>query len=121
VELPRNAVAGDGVSRVDAALEADRYAPNDADQGFIQKRVALHVPLAIVALGGFVGERESIEIVADSVAVPRRAPTTRRRGSGNGFAPHSDVPDRTTRRSRWRARQRAIFPESERKCGVSAP
>jgi heme exporter protein C len=30
------------------------YAPNDADQGFIQKIFYLHVPLAIVALGGFI-------------------------------------------------------------------
>src|ERR671918_1433734 len=30
------------------------YAPNDADQGFIQKIFYLHVPLAICALGGFV-------------------------------------------------------------------
>jgi heme exporter protein C len=30
------------------------YAPNDADQGFIQKIFYLHVPLAIVALAGFV-------------------------------------------------------------------
>jgi heme exporter protein C len=30
------------------------YAPNDADQGFIQKIFYLHVPLAIVALLGFV-------------------------------------------------------------------
>jgi len=30
------------------------YAPNDADQGFIQKIFYLHVPMAIVALGGFV-------------------------------------------------------------------
>ena len=30
------------------------YAPNDADQGFVQKIFYLHVPLAIVALGGFV-------------------------------------------------------------------
>ena len=30
------------------------YAPNEADQGFIQKIFYLHVPLAIVALGGFV-------------------------------------------------------------------
>ncbi len=30
------------------------YAPNDADQGFIQKIFYLHVPLALVALGGFV-------------------------------------------------------------------
>jgi heme exporter protein C len=30
------------------------YAPNDADQGFIQKIFYLHVPLAIVALVGFI-------------------------------------------------------------------
>jgi heme exporter protein C len=30
------------------------YAPNDADQGFIQKIFYLHVPVALVALGGFV-------------------------------------------------------------------
>jgi heme exporter protein C len=30
------------------------YAPNDADQGFIQKIFYLHVPLAIVSLGGFI-------------------------------------------------------------------
>jgi heme exporter protein C len=30
------------------------YAPNDADQGFIQKIFYLHVPLAIAALGGFI-------------------------------------------------------------------
>jgi heme exporter protein C len=30
------------------------YAPEDADQGFIQKIFYLHVPMAIVALGGFV-------------------------------------------------------------------
>jgi heme exporter protein C len=30
------------------------YAPNDADQGFVQKIFYLHVPLAIVALGGWV-------------------------------------------------------------------
>ena len=30
------------------------YAPEDADQGFIQKIFYLHVPLAIVALVGFV-------------------------------------------------------------------
>src|ERR1700742_1576986 len=30
------------------------YAPNDADQGFIQKIFYLHVPLAIIALCGFV-------------------------------------------------------------------
>ena len=30
------------------------YAPNDADQGFVQKIFYLHVPLGIVSLGGFV-------------------------------------------------------------------
>jgi heme exporter protein C len=30
------------------------YAPNDADQGFVQKIFYVHVPLAIVALAGFV-------------------------------------------------------------------
>src|SRR3954454_2720560 len=30
------------------------YAPEDADQGFLQKIFYLHVPMAIVALGGFV-------------------------------------------------------------------
>jgi heme exporter protein C len=30
------------------------FAPNDADQGFVQKIFYLHVPLAVVALGGFV-------------------------------------------------------------------
>jgi heme exporter protein C len=30
------------------------YAPNDADQGFVQKIFYLHVPLAIVALAGFI-------------------------------------------------------------------
>src|SRR5918993_3196299 len=30
------------------------YAPNDADQGFVQKIFYVHVPLAIVALCGFV-------------------------------------------------------------------
>ena len=30
------------------------FAPNDADQGFIQKIFYLHVPLAICALVGFV-------------------------------------------------------------------
>ena len=31
------------------------YAPNDADQGFVQKIFYVHVPMAIVALCGFVG------------------------------------------------------------------
>ena len=30
------------------------YAPIDADQGFLQKIFYVHVPLAIVTLGGFV-------------------------------------------------------------------
>src|SRR3954469_15206390 len=33
------------------------YAPNDADQGFIQKIFYIHVPMAIVALGGFIAGR----------------------------------------------------------------
>ena len=33
------------------------YAPEDADQGFMQKILYLHVPLAIVALCGFVVRR----------------------------------------------------------------
>src|SRR6266849_10675469 len=30
------------------------YAPNDADQGFVQKIFYIHVPLAIIALFGFI-------------------------------------------------------------------
>ena len=30
------------------------YAPNDADQGFIQKIFYVHVPMALVAMGGFI-------------------------------------------------------------------
>ncbi|MGZ6719386.1 MAG: cytochrome c biogenesis protein CcsA, partial [Solirubrobacteraceae bacterium] len=30
------------------------YAPLDADQGFVQKIFYIHVPLAIVSLGGFI-------------------------------------------------------------------
>src|ERR671927_814487 len=30
------------------------YAPNDADQGFVQKIFYVHVPMAIVAMGGWV-------------------------------------------------------------------
>src|SRR6516165_4423904 len=30
------------------------YAPLDADQGFVQKIFYVHVPLAIVSLGGFI-------------------------------------------------------------------
>jgi heme exporter protein C len=30
------------------------YAPNDADQGFVQKIFYVHVPIAICALGGFI-------------------------------------------------------------------
>src|SRR3954452_17068447 len=30
------------------------YAPMDADQGFMQKIFYIHVPMAIVALGGFI-------------------------------------------------------------------
>ena len=42
------------------------YAPDDADQGFVQKIFYLHVPLAIVALGGFVaGGRVRDPVPAD--------------------------------------------------------
>src|SRR4051794_11877365 len=37
-----------------AAATVFFYAPNDADQGFVQKIFYLHVPLAIVALCGFI-------------------------------------------------------------------
>ncbi|HEV7918056.1 MAG TPA: cytochrome c biogenesis protein CcsA [Solirubrobacterales bacterium] len=37
-----------------AGLLAFYYAPNEADQGFRQKIFYLHVPMAIVTLGGFV-------------------------------------------------------------------
>ena len=47
------------------------YAPNDADQGFVQKIFYLHVPMAIVALGGF---------VAGGV-IRHALPDDRRRGS----------------------------------------
>ncbi len=30
------------------------FAPNDADQGFVQKIFYLHVPMALVAMGGFI-------------------------------------------------------------------
>ena len=42
------------LSLVSAFALAFFYAPNDADQGFVQKIFYLHVPLAIVALVGFV-------------------------------------------------------------------
>ena len=46
-------IAAAGVVAVALAL-VFFYAPNDADQGFIQKIFYVHVPLAIVALLGFV-------------------------------------------------------------------
>ena len=46
-------IAAAGVIAVALAL-VFFYAPNDADQGFIQKIFYLHVPLAITALVGFV-------------------------------------------------------------------
>ena len=54
------------------------YAPNDADQGFIQKIFYLHVPLAIVALGGFV--TGGIWWVASIDALPAQP------GAAAGFA-----------------------------------
>jgi heme exporter protein C len=51
-------VTGLGVATVVAAASATGliffYAPRDADQGFVQKIFYLHVPIAIVALCGFV-------------------------------------------------------------------
>jgi ABC-type transport system involved in cytochrome c biogenesis permease subunit len=46
------------------------YAPMDADQGFIQKIFYLHVPLAIVALVGFIVGRPA-------TAATTPAPTSR--------------------------------------------
>ena len=37
------------------------YAPLDADQGFVQKIFYVHVPMAIVALCGFVFKKQSTE------------------------------------------------------------
>src|SRR3954465_91961 len=53
------------------------YAPNDADQGFIQKIFYLHVPLAIVALCGFVaGGVYGIRFLRSGAPAPDpRAPT----------------------------------------------
>ena len=48
------------------------YAPNDADQGFIQKIFYLHVPLAIVALCGFVAGG----VLGSSTCAPATARTT---------------------------------------------
>ena len=63
-------------SRILTAIDARRpafalvffYAPIDADQGFIQKIFYLHVPMAIVALCGFVGRRH----LADPAPAHRR-------------------------------------------------
>ena len=49
------------------------YAPNDADQGFVQKIFYVHVPLAIVALIGFV--------VAGVLAIDAPAHARRRAGT----------------------------------------
>ena len=54
------------------------YAPNDADQGFIQKIFYLHVPLAIVALCGFVaGGVYGIRTCAQATGCTICAPTSR--------------------------------------------
>ena len=54
------------------------YAPNDADQGFIQKIFYLHVPLAIVALFGFVaGGVYGIRTCARATGCTTCAPTSR--------------------------------------------
>jgi heme exporter protein C len=39
---------------VGAFAMAAFYAPEDADQGIIQKIFYVHVPMALVALGGFI-------------------------------------------------------------------
>ena len=55
------------------------YAPNDADQGFVQKIFYLHVPLAIVALCGFVaGGIYGIQLPAHAATARTTcAPTSR--------------------------------------------
>jgi heme exporter protein C len=53
ITLPRLAIATVVVMGAGYGL-AFLYAPEDADQGFIQKIFYLHVPLAIVALAGFI-------------------------------------------------------------------
>jgi len=53
ITLPRLAIATVVVMGAGYGL-AFLYAPEDADQGFIQKIFYLHVPLAIVALVGFI-------------------------------------------------------------------
>jgi heme exporter protein C len=53
ITLRRLAIATVAVLGAGYAL-AFFYAPEDADQGFIQKIFYLHVPLAIVALGGWI-------------------------------------------------------------------
>jgi heme exporter protein C len=50
----RNLAAATAVALVGAFALVFFYAPNDADQGFMQKIFYLHVPLAICALVGFV-------------------------------------------------------------------
>ncbi len=52
-ESPKQAAHGDLAITAAMAL-IFFYAPLDADQGFIQKIFYVHVPMAIVALGGFV-------------------------------------------------------------------
>ena len=52
------------------------YAPNDADQGFVQKIFYLHVPMAIVALCGFVaGALMAIEHLRTGTGAGTCAPT----------------------------------------------
>jgi heme exporter protein C len=53
ITLRRLAIATVAVLGAGYAL-AFFYAPEDADQGFIQKIFYLHVPLALVALGGWI-------------------------------------------------------------------
>jgi heme exporter protein C len=46
--------AGSSIALALAAALVFFYAPEDADQGLLQKIFYLHVPMAIVALGGFI-------------------------------------------------------------------
>ena len=54
------------------------YAPNDADQGFIQKIFYVHVPMAIVTLCGFVAGGD-LRDPPPALGRPRRRPALLRR------------------------------------------
>src|SRR4051794_10179640 len=69
------------------------YAPLEADQGFIQKIFYLHVPLAIVALCGFVAGG------IYGIAQPRTATPTHQPGS-HGTTHPAPLPAAGARRNR---------------------